>query len=95
MSDPHDRNPSAETVASEANSEGLFERIKLALGLKPSPSLREDLAEAIGSDASDFTTEERALLKNILGPREKLVDDIMVPRADTISGSLETSLAEL
>lgn len=47
--------------------------------------LREDLADALMTDASVsnvFSPEERAMLHNILRFREVRVEDIMVPRAD-------------
>lgn len=95
MSDSNDRSsPALDPSSSDPGGESLFERIKTALGLKSS-SLRQDLAEALGNNASDFTSEERALLKNILSLRETRVEDIMVPRADIIAGSLDMTLAEL
>ena len=41
--------------------------------------------EAGAQGAGDFSPEERALLKNILGLRERRVEDVMVPRADIVA----------
>ncbi len=98
MSDSNDRSTSQTSTSHEA-PEGLFERIKSALGLRSHPSIREDLADALedsraGEDSS-FTPEERAMLKNILSLRGKRVDDVMVPRADIVAVPLDISLGDL
>ncbi|RVK59637.1 HlyC/CorC family transporter [Sinorhizobium meliloti] len=57
---------------------------RLLRGVSPS-SLREDLADALMTDADGnaaFSPEERAMLNNILRFREVRVEDVMVPRAD-------------
>ena len=46
MSDNNDRSPGGSAALQESHGEGLFERIKLALGIKSHPSIREDLADA-------------------------------------------------
>ena len=98
MSDSNDRSTSQTTGNHEAQ-EGLFERIKSALGLKSHPSIREDLADALedsrASEDSSFSPEERAMLKNILSLRGKRVDDVMVPRADIVAVPLDISLGDL
>jgi len=99
MSDSNDRSSSQPSASQEAQHEGLFGRIKSALGLKSAPSIREDLADALentraGEDSS-FSPEERAMLKNILGLRGKRVDDVMVPRADIVAVPLDISLGDL
>ncbi|WP_413991911.1 hemolysin family protein [Labrys okinawensis] len=98
MSDSNDRSTSQTSNSHEA-PEGLFERIKSALGLKSHPSIREDLADALedsrASEDSSFSPEERAMLKNILGLRGKRVDDVMVPRADIVAVPLDISLGDL
>ncbi|CAM5772235.1 ion transporter [Labrys miyagiensis] len=98
MSDSNDRSTS-QTSSSHEAPEGLFERIKSALGLRSHPSMREDLADALedarASEDSSFSPEERAMLKNILGLRGKRVDDVMVPRADIVAVPLDISLGDL
>ncbi|HVV92452.1 MAG TPA: hemolysin family protein [Hyphomicrobiales bacterium] len=67
--------------------------------LRPAkPSIREDLEDALRADAAparDFSPEERAMLKNILGLRELTVEDVMVPRADITAVEITTPLAEV
>jgi CBS domain containing-hemolysin-like protein len=64
--------------------EGWLDKLKAAIGLRGSSSIREDIADALATGAGDagFSPEERAMLANILSLRETRVDDIMVPRAD-------------
>jgi CBS domain containing-hemolysin-like protein len=99
MSDSSDRSTSQSASSQEPPSEGLFERIKAALGLRSHPSMREDLADALedsrAAEDSSFSPEERAMLKNILGLRGKRVDDVMVPRADIVAVPLDISLGDL
>jgi CBS domain containing-hemolysin-like protein len=99
MSDSNDRSPSQSSTVPDTQGEGLFERIKLALGIKSHPSIREDLADALedsrANEDSGFSPEERAMLKNILSLRGKRVDDVMVPRADIVAVPLDISLADL
>lgn len=98
MSDSNDRS-SSQPNASQEPHEGLFGRIRSALGLKSTPSIRDDLADALensrASEDSSFSPEERAMLKNILGLRGKRVDDVMVPRADIVAVPLDISLGDL
>jgi CBS domain containing-hemolysin-like protein len=100
MSDTNDRGPTApEGGPHEPHGESLFERIKVALGIKAAPSIRDDLEDALehtGADAeSGFSPEERAMLRNILSLRGKRVDDVMVPRADIVAVPLDIALADL
>ena len=77
--------------------EGLLYKLKSLLGLKSGTSLREDLKDALAEGHTDqaFTPQERIMLENVLGLRERRVADVMVPRADIIAVSNETSLADL
>ncbi len=77
--------------------ERFLERIKALLGLKSGATLREDLKDALaeGQIHEAFSPQERQMLENVLGLRERRVADVMVPRADIIAVSLDTSLAEL
>jgi CBS domain containing-hemolysin-like protein len=68
--------------------------------LRPShgEQLREDLADALMTDAnvsSAFSPDERAMLHNILRFREVRVEDIMVPRADIEAVDMEMTIGEL
>lgn len=56
-------------------------------------NLEDALSEADGDD--DFSPQERAMLKNVLGFHRIRVDDVMVPRADIVAVSADTTLAEL
>lgn len=82
--------------AEAAQPESWLERLKAAVGLKSSATLREDIAEAIADDSdAGFSPEERTMLANILRLREKRVDDVMVPRADIESVEIGVTLGEL
>src|SRR5215211_1370665 len=61
-------------------------------------SIRADLEtvlEAGGSGETGFSPEERTLLKNILGLRERRVWDVMVPRSDIVAVQQDITLGEL
>jgi hemolysin (HlyC) family protein len=79
------------------SSESWLDRIRAAVGLKSSGSIRTDLAAALASNdvTAAFTPEERSMLGNILRLREMRVDDIMVPRADIDAVDADTTLADL
>jgi CBS domain containing-hemolysin-like protein len=57
-------------------------------------NLRDSL-EAAAPDDSGFTPDESRMLKNILGLRERRMQDVMVPRADIIAVQQDISLGEL
>ena len=91
----HDRPTAAEPKPDEA-PRGLFERLRALFGLEPA-SVRDDIEDALeeaGTNA-DFTPQERAILKNVLALHEVRVADVMVPRADIVSVSVEATLGEL
>ncbi|MCZ4090521.1 hemolysin family protein [Sinorhizobium psoraleae] len=70
---------------------------RLLRGASPS-SLREDLADALMTDADSnaaFSPEERAMLNNILRFREVRVEDVMVPRADIEAVDQSITIGEL
>ncbi|PST27083.1 HlyC/CorC family transporter [Mesorhizobium plurifarium] len=70
---------------------------RLLRGASPS-SLREDLADALMTDADGnaaFSPEERAMLNNILRFREVRVEDVMVPRADIEAVDQNITIGEL
>src|SRR5262249_8075178 len=61
-------------------------------------SIRSDLRvvlEAGGAGDTGFSPEESAMLKNILGLRERRVANVMVPRADIVAVQEDISLGEL
>ena len=61
-------------------------------------SLREDLADALRTDAgvnTVFSPEEQAMLHNILRLREVRVEDVMVPRADIDAADQATTIGDL
>jgi len=74
-----------------------LERLKAAVGLRSSGSIREDIAEAIRTEDADggLSPEERAMFANILGLRDTRVDDVMVPRADIDAVEIGVTLDEL
>jgi CBS domain containing-hemolysin-like protein len=79
------------------NGEGLMTRLLRALGLK-SGTTRDELEEVLEEGAGDvtgFSPEEQALLKNILGLRERRIEDVMLPRADIIAVQQDISLGDL
>jgi CBS domain containing-hemolysin-like protein len=80
----------------ERSPESWIERLKAAVGLKPAASIREDLADALATDAAaGFSPEERAMIANILRLRDVRVDDVMVPRADIEAIEIGVTLGEL
>ena len=66
----------------------LFDRVRSVFGLG-APSIRDDIADALEDAGADtvFSTQERAMMRNVLGLHELRVEDIMVPRADVIAVS--------
>ncbi|MCJ2088260.1 hemolysin family protein [Methylobacterium sp. E-005] len=80
------------------NRDPWYDRLLQALHLKPRDSLREGLEEALAEpDAgeSGLSPLERVMLKNVLGLHKVRVDDVMIPRADIVAVSNETSLGDL
>jgi CBS domain containing-hemolysin-like protein len=99
LSDPGTGTPQdGEPGDSTRSHETWFDRLRAAVGLKNSGSLRQDLAAALAApqdDAAGFTPEERAMLANILRLRDMRVDDVMVPRADIEAVEIDATLGEL
>jgi CBS domain containing-hemolysin-like protein len=86
------------TEGESQNREPWYDRLLQALHLKPRDSLREGLEEALAEpDAgeSGLTPLERIMLKNVLGLHKVRVDDVMIPRADIVAVSNDTSLGDL
>ncbi|MBL1257233.1 hemolysin family protein [Methylocystis sp. Sn-Cys] len=71
----------------------LLDRLRGLLGLSPA-SVREDIEDALEETAGDVTPHERALLKNVLGLHDLRVEDAMIPRADIVALSQDSTLRE-
>src|SRR6516165_7145300 len=72
-------------------------RVMRALFGWRAPSPRADLELVLTAEPaqSDFSPEEAAMLKNILGLRETRIERIMVPRADIVAVQQDITLGEL
>ena len=81
----------------ERGQESWLDRLKVAVGLKPQGTIREEIAEALAADdaVGGFSPEERPMLANILELREVRVEDVMVPRADIDAAEIDISLGDL
>ena len=89
--------PPPSEVAREGGIAWFARLLRTFLGWKTS-SIRADLEVVLETGAaaeSGFSPEERAMLKNILGLRERGVEDVMVPRADIVAVQKDISLGEL
>ena len=76
----------------------LIERLKARFGIAEAPDLRDVISDALKNEpdsATTFSSQERAMLRNILRFGALRVEDVMVPRADIIAIDQETPLAEL
>lgn len=82
-----------------AEKRSLLSNIFPFMRSRQSSSLREDLADALSSTASEqdsaFSPEEKAMLHNILRLREIRVEDVMIPRADVEAVEVSTPLWEV
>jgi len=87
-----------ETESSERSTTrhgaSVLERLRSLFGLT-GVSIRDDIEDALedASVAGDFSLQERTMLRNVLRLHEIRVSDVMVPRADIISLSIDASLA--
>ena len=74
-----------------------YDRVLTRLGLKPRESIRHDLEDALAEtvEDTDFSPQERAMLKNVLSFHRIRVEDVMVPRADIVAVAADTNLGEL
>jgi CBS domain containing-hemolysin-like protein len=74
----------------------LFERLRSLFGLGGA-SIRDDIEDALDdtTTSSEFTPQERIILKNVLSLHDLRVVDVMVPRADIIAVSMDTPLIEV
>ena len=88
----------APSASARESGEGWLTRVVRALFGWKAGSIRQDLEVVLeaGTPAeTGFSPEERTMLKNILGLRERRVEDVMVPRADIIAVQQDISLGEL
>jgi CBS domain containing-hemolysin-like protein len=89
--------PRPSEIAREGGIAWFARLLRTFLGWKTN-SIRADLEvvlEAGATAESGFSPEERAMLKNILGLRERGVEDVMVPRADIVAVQKDIPLGEL
>jgi CBS domain containing-hemolysin-like protein len=89
--------PRPSEVPHESGVAWLGRMLRTLLGWRAG-SIRADLEVVLETGAaaeSGFSPEERAMLKNILGLRERGVEDVMVPRADIVAVQKDISLGEL
>jgi CBS domain containing-hemolysin-like protein len=83
--------------AQDEQPEGWFTRVMRILFGWRATSPRADLEQVLTAEPaqSDFSPEEAAMLKNILGLRETRIERIMVPRADIVAVQQDITLGEL
>ena len=81
--------------AASPSGPSLFDRVRSVFGLG-SASIRDDIEDALEDAGSEsvFSTQERAMMRNVLGLHELRVEDIMVPRADVIAVGFHMTLGE-
>jgi CBS domain containing-hemolysin-like protein len=85
-------------LAARENGESWFSRIVRALFGWKTGSIRSDLQvllEASAPAETGFSLEESKILKNVLGLRERRLEDVMVPRADIVAVQQDITLGEL
>src|SRR5260370_6549098 len=84
-------------TAHREQGEGWLRRLKRMLFGWRAASTRADLEIVLTAEQaqSDFSPEEAAMLKNILGLRETRIERIMVPRADIVAVQQDITLGEL
>src|SRR3954471_10332305 len=97
MNDDRSRNGRPrESADAEGARERWYERLLTRFGLKSRDSIRHDLEDALAEvEDPNFSPQERAMLKNVLGFHRIRVDDVMVPRADIVAVAADTTLGDL
>jgi CBS domain containing-hemolysin-like protein len=99
MNEDRSRNERADRLPSdpEGARERWYERLLNRFGLKHRDSIRHDLEDVLAETVQDanFSPQERAMLKNVLGFHRIRVDDVMVPRADIVAVAADTTLGDL
>jgi CBS domain containing-hemolysin-like protein len=86
----------ANGLAREHRESWLNRILRAAFGWSPT-SIRSDLKVLLDGAAAEtgFSPDESRMLKNILGLRERRLDDLMVPRADIVAVQQDIPLGEL
>ena len=74
----------------------LIDRLRAVFGLSGA-SIRDDIQDALEdtSAQTDFSAQERTMMKNVLTLHEVGVRDVMVPRADIFAVALTMTIAEV
>ncbi|MGD0634653.1 MAG: hemolysin family protein [Beijerinckiaceae bacterium] len=74
----------------------LIDRLRAVFGLSGA-SIRDDIQDALEdtSAQTDFSAQERTMMKNVLALHELRVVDVMVPRADICAVAITMTLAEV
>ena len=74
----------------------LIDRLRALFGLGGA-SIRDDIQDALEdtSAQTDFSAQERTMMKNVLALHEIGVRDVMVPRADIFAVALTMTIAEV
>jgi hemolysin (HlyC) family protein len=96
--EPTERHALPVVVAAHGeHGKGWLTRLKRMLFGWRAASTRADLELVLTAEQaqSDFSPEEAAMLKNILGLRETRIERIMVPRADIVAVQQDITLGEL
>jgi CBS domain containing-hemolysin-like protein len=89
--------PRPSDVARDNGESWIGRLLRTVFGWKPG-TIRADLEVVLEDgtpDESGFSPEEKTMLKNILGLRERRVEDVMLPRADVIAVQQDISLGDL
>ena len=89
---------SDEPTETPAKNVGFLDRLRTLFSNGSDASLRESLEDVIEQhehSEEDFSPEEHSMLLNILGFGEKVVEDVMVPRADITAIDLAATMGEL
>jgi CBS domain containing-hemolysin-like protein len=88
--------PRPSVIARDGGDTWFGRALRAIFGWKPG-SIRADLKDVLDADTGEtgFSPKESAMLKNILGLRERRVEDVMLPRADIFAVQHDISLGEL
>jgi CBS domain containing-hemolysin-like protein len=88
--------PRPSEVARDAGDTWFGRALRAIFGWKAG-SIRADLKDVLEANIGEtgFSPEESAMLKNILGLRERRVEDVMLPRADIYCVQQDIPLGEL
>ena len=82
--------------SSAAVKPSLIDRLRALFGLAEA-SIRDDIQDALEdtSAQTDFSAQERTMMKNVLALHELGVVDVMVPRADIFAVALTMTISEV